>query len=40
MLWTKLDADQLKKSFEKLFITMKRKLSVKYGGNGVYNQLN
>jgi len=44
MLWMKLDADQLKKSFDKLFVTMKRKLSNNYPSNslgyGVFTQLN
>lgn len=39
MLWNKLDAEQLQKSFEKLFIEIRRKLAVKYGDNGVYKQL-
>jgi dynein heavy chain len=44
MLWMKLDADQLKKSFERLFVTMKRKLANNYPPNslgyGVFTQLN
>ena len=38
-LWVKLDAEQLQKVFDKLFNTLKRKLSQKYSGNIVYNQL-
>jgi dynein heavy chain len=38
-LWVKLDAEQLQKVFDKLFNTLKRKLSQKYSGNVVYNQL-
>jgi dynein heavy chain len=44
MLWMKLDADLLRKSFDKLFVTMKRKLSNNYPPNslgyGVFTQLN
>lgn len=44
MLWIKLDADLLKKSFDKLYATLKRKLSNNYPGGslgyGVYTQLN
>lgn len=44
MLWMKLDADLLKKSFDRLFVTMKRKLSNNYPSNslgyGVFTQLN
>ncbi len=44
MLWMKLDAELLRKSFDKLFITMKRKLSTNYQANsigyGVFTQLN
>jgi hypothetical protein len=44
MLWMKLDAEQLRKSFDKLFVTMKRKLSNNYPpsslGYGVFTQLN
>lgn len=44
MLWMKLDADQLKKSFDRLFVTMKRKLANNYPSNslgyGVFTQLN
>lgn len=44
MLWMKLDAELLRKSFDKLFLTMKRKLSTNYQPNslgyGVYTQLN
>ena len=44
MLWMKLDAELLRKSFDKLFLTMKRKLSTNYQSNslgyGVYTQLN
>jgi dynein heavy chain len=39
MLWSKLDADLLQKSFDKLFLQMKRKLSQKYADNSVYRQL-
>jgi len=38
-LWVKLDAELLQKVFDKLFNTLKRKLSQKYAGNIVYNQL-
>jgi dynein heavy chain, axonemal len=44
MLWMKLDAELLRKSFDKLFVTMKRKLSNNYPANslgyGVFTQLN
>jgi hypothetical protein len=43
MLWTKLDADLLKKSFDKLNLQMRKKLSNNYTPNtigyGVYRQL-
>jgi hypothetical protein len=43
MLWTKLDADLLKKSFDKLNLQMKKKLSNSYTSNtlgyGVFRQL-
>ena len=44
MLWTKLDAELLKKSFDKLNLHMRKKLSSHYTpstlGYGVYTQLN
>lgn len=38
-LWVKLDAEQLQKVIDKLFNTLKRKLSQKYNNNNVYKQL-
>lgn len=38
-LWIKLDAEQLQKVIDKLYLQMKRKLSQTYSDNSVFRQL-